>query len=566
MKDARTRGAVAKEDDADRGVIFGLSSPGGSCGQGKIPAHNTGRTEGPVSDINQMHRAAATVAQPAVAPDDFRKHGPHVAAFCEHVAVSSVAREQHVFAGETLTYPDSNGLLARRQVRKARNFACGCKPLDLALEQADAPECPIHSLPVVHSRVHMTQSNSKGYQVLLVALLSLNFGIVFFDRNALNFLMPFTQPDLHLSNTQVGILAGALSLTWALAAFGIGFIADRTGHRKTLLILATIAFSACSFLSGIAASFTMLLGARLLMGVAEGGIMPISQSMVATQIEPEHRGLAMGVTQNFGSNLLGSFAAPVLLVSVAAAYGWRHAFFLAGAPGLIAALLLWRFVRDPPPAQLPAGAAVEKLTMRAALGERNVWICALTGVLLVSYLVVCWAFMPLYLTQVRGFDPQTMGWLMGTLGISATVGAFAISALSDRIGRRPLMIAMPLLGVILPLGAMFFDGSVWVLAAIFFFGWGLNGVFPLFMATIPSESVDPLHTATVLGLCMGTGEVLGGVLAPFAAGIAADRAGLQAPLWMMVCLTLIGGVLALGLRETAPAVLARRRQSQLGVP
>jgi predicted MFS family arabinose efflux permease len=378
--------------------------------------------------------------------------------------------------------------------------------------------------------------------------------------------MPFTQPDLHLSNTQVGILAGALSLTWALAAFGIGFIADRTGHRKTLLILATIAFSACSFLSGIAASFTMLLGARLLMGVAEGGIMPISQSMVATQIEPEHRGLAMGVTQNFGSNLLGSFAAPVLLVSVAAAYGWRHAFFLAGAPGLFAALLLWRFVRDPPPAPLPAGAAVEKLTMRAALGERNVWICALTGVLLVSYLVVCWAFMPLYLTQVRGFDPQTMGWLMGTLGISATVGAFAISALSDRIGRRPLMIAMPLLGVILPLGAMFFDGSVWVLAAIFFFGWGLNGVFPLFMATIPSESVDPLHTATVLGLCMGTGEVLGGVLAPFAAGIAADRAGLQAPLWMMVCLTLIGGVLALGLRETAPAVLARRRQSQLGVP
>jgi cyanate permease len=98
-----------------------------------------------------------------------------------------------------------------------------------------------------------------------------------------------------------------------------------------------------------------------------------------------------------------------------------------------------------------------------------------------------------------------------------------------------------------------------VLAAIFFVGWGLNGVFPLFMATIPSESVDPLHTATVLGLCMGTGEVIGGVLSPFVAGIAADRAGLQAPLWMMVFLTLIGGVLAFGLRETAPGVLARRR-------
>ena len=56
--------------------------------------------------------------------------------------------------------------------------------------------------------------NSSSYQILLVALLSLNFGIVFFDRNALNFLMPFVKPELGLSNTQVGLLAlkGASSL------------------------------------------------------------------------------------------------------------------------------------------------------------------------------------------------------------------------------------------------------------------------------------------------------------------------------------------------------------------
>jgi len=411
-----------------------------------------------------------------------------------------------------------------------------------------------------NTTVPLDRPNSTGYQILLVGLLSINFGIVFFDRNSLNFLMPFVQPDLHLNNTQVGILAGALSFTWALAAFAIGFISDKTGSRKGLLVGATLAFSVCSFLSGIAASFALMLGARLLMGVAEGGVMPISQSMVATQVSPAHRGLAMGVTQNFGSNLLGSFAAPVLLVSFATAYGWRHAFFLAGAPGLIAALLMWRFIREPAgeAAKPDSRSSTGKLTMREALAERNVLLCAVIGVLLVSYLVVCWAFMPLYLTQVRGYDPSTMGWLMGTLGISATVGAFAVSALSDRIGRRPLMIAMPLIGIILPLGAMFFDGSVWVLAAIFFVGWGLNGVFPLFMATIPSESVDSQHTAMVLGLCMGACEVLGGVLAPFAAGFAADRVGLQAPLWMMMGLTVIGGLLGLGLRETAPRVLARR--------
>ena len=405
-----------------------------------------------------------------------------------------------------------------------------------------------------------TIRSSAAYQVMLVTLLSVNFGIVFFDRNALNFLMPFVQPELGLSNTQVGILASALSLTWACAAFGIGVISDRTGSRKGLLILATLAFSACSFLSGLAASFAALLGARLLMGAAEGGIMPISQAMIAAEVTPERRGLAMGVTQNFGSNLLGSFVAPVLLVAFATAYGWRNAFFLAGIPGLLAAMLMWKLIGEPAvPAGTPSrGAEGSAMTWAQAFKERNVLICAVMGVLLVSYLVVCWAFMPLYLTQVRGFDAQTMGWLMGTLGISATVGAFLVSGLSDRIGRRPLMIAMPLIGVILPLGAMYFDGSIWVLAAIFFVGWGLTGIFPLFMATVPSESVDRRHIATVLGVCMGTGEIIGGVLSPSIAGFAADLAGLQAPLWIMLGLAIAGGLLALGLRETAPRVVMRR--------
>jgi MFS transporter, ACS family, hexuronate transporter len=398
-----------------------------------------------------------------------------------------------------------------------------------------------------------------GYQVMLASLLSINFGIVFFDRNASNFLMPFIQPDLHLNNTQVGVLAGALSLTWAIAAFGIGLVSDKTGSRKGLLILATLAFSVCSFLTGIAASFAIMLGARLLMGVAEGGIMPISHSMIATEVEPRHRGLAMGVTQNFGSNLLGSFVAPVLLVKFAQHFGWRHAFFLAGAPGLLTALLMWRFLKEAPvDGAVAESGARQSGSLREALAERNVVICAVMGVLLVSYLVLCWAFMPLYLTQVRKYDAQTMSWLMGTLGISATIGAFAISSLSDRLGRRPLLIIMPLIAMILPLGAMFYAGSVWGLAAIFFVGWGVNGVFPLFMGTVPSESVSPRHMATALGICMGTGEILGGVLAPSLAGSVADRVGLQAPLWMMFGVTVAGALCALGLRETAPRVLARR--------
>ncbi|MCC7461162.1 MAG: MFS transporter [Gammaproteobacteria bacterium] len=398
-----------------------------------------------------------------------------------------------------------------------------------------------------------------GYQVMLVVLLSFHFGIVFFDRQALNFLMPAVQPDLGLNNTQIGLLAGLFSFAWALAAFGIGYVSDRTGSRKGLLIGATLVFSACSFLSGLAQTFMMMLGARLLMGIAEGGIMPISQSLIVSEVSEGRRGLAQGFTQNFGSNLLGSFIAPVLLAYFVTQWGWRNAFFLAGVPGLVAAVLIWWLVKEPAPVPKPANGAARKLSFREAFAERNVLLSALIGVIMVSYFVVCFAFMPLYLAQARHFDSQTQGWLMGVLGLSATIGSLAISGLSDRIGRRPLMILMPLIGVILPLGAMYFQGSVWVLAAIFFVGWGLVGIFPLFMATIPSESVDREHSATVMGLCMGVPEVLGGALAPALTGYATDLTGsLTTPRWIMFGLTIIGGLLGFGIRETAPRVLARR--------
>ena len=403
-----------------------------------------------------------------------------------------------------------------------------------------------------------------GYQIMLVVLLSIHFGIVFFDRQALNFLMPAVKPDLGLNNTEVGLLAGLFSFAWALAALGVGYVSDRTGSRKGLLIGATLVFSACSFLSGIAQTFLMMLGARLLMGVAEGGIMPISQSLIVTEVSEERRGLAQGFTQNFGSNLLGSFVAPVLLAVFVQAYGWRHAFFLAGVPGLVAAALIWWLVKEPAAVAAPASGAVRKLSFREAFAERNVLLSALIGVIMVSYFVVCFAFMPLYLANVRHFSPHDQGWLMGVLGISATVGSIMISGLSDRIGRRPLMILMPLIGVILPLGAMYLEGSslqvsFWALVPIFFVGWGLVGIFPLFMATIPSESVDREHSATVMGLCMGVPEVLGGAFAPAIAGIAADRTGsLATPLWIMFGLTIVGGLLGFGIRETAPRVLARR--------
>jgi ACS family hexuronate transporter-like MFS transporter len=337
----------------------------------------------------------------------------------------------------------------------------------------------------------------------------------------------------------------------------VGYVADRWGSRKRLLVAGTLLFALCSFGSGLATSFMLMLLTRLMMGAAEGGIMPLSQSLIATQVNPRQRGLAMGITQGFGSSLLGSFVAPVLLVGFAEAFGWRQAFFLAGVPGLLMALLIAWTVRDSPavpaaraPSSRAPGAGAAGL--RTVLRDGNVIRCLIISTAFVAYLVVSWSFLPLYLTQVRAYQPATMSWLMGILGIAATLFSFSIPGLSDRIGRRPVMIAVPVLALVLPLAALHFSGPVWALAALFFVGWSFTGIMPLFMAAIPAESVDARHVGSALGLCMGGSEILGGVLAPLLSGVAADRFGLQAALWVLMALAILGSVAALGLRETAP--------------
>ncbi len=389
------------------------------------------------------------------------------------------------------------------------------------------------------------------YDQRLIWVLGITFGFLFFDRNASSFLMPFIANDLGFSYQQVGLIASALSFTWAVSAFIGGALSDHTGRRKPVLLASAVAFSLCSFLSGLAGSFAALFAARLLMGLVEGPFMPVCQSLVARESGEGRRGHNMGVLQNFGSNLLGSFAAPLVLVSIAQHWGWRSAFFLAGVPGLLMAVLIARYVHEPPRAAGPgAGRAVagDASGYLALLRYRNMMLCLLMSIFMVAWMVLGWAFLPLFYVKARHLSADQMKVLMSLLGLSAAFFSFIVPGLSDRLGRRPVVVVCNLVGALVPLAALCFHGSLYVLGLLIFLGWSASGTFPLFMATIPAETIPPRYVATAVGM----GEVLGGVSAPALAGSAADRYGLSAPLLIQAGCALSGALLALALKETAP--------------
>ena len=398
---------------------------------------------------------------------------------------------------------------------------------------------------------------NKNYQWVLIGILSIHFGVVFFDRNAFSFLTPFIQPELKLSLTQIGLIGGAFSAAWAVTGLVMGSLSDRFGRRKMILVVSTLVFALSSVLSGIAPTFIMMLGARMLMGVAEGGIMPITQTLIAAEVSPERRGLAQGITQNFGANLLANSLGPIIVVWMANHFGWRNAFYLVALPGFLMALLIAFFVREPEHVKdRPKPTFADSINL---LKDSTILVCVALSILLVAYFVIWSNFMPLFLTQVKGFDTSVMGNIMSAMGFGSIAIAFVVPGLSDVLGRRPVAIVAGILGAIMPLGALWIESSS---AVPYYFafaaGAAVTGVFPMAMATIPSEIVPRELTATALSLTMGISEIIGGVGGPPISGWMGDRFGLGVTMWILAGVSIGVAVVALLLRETAPTVLARR--------
>ncbi|PYO39956.1 MAG: MFS transporter, partial [Gemmatimonadetes bacterium] len=214
----------------------------------------------------------------------------------------------------------------------------------------------------------------------VVAILCLVVGVMSFDQVGINFLMPFIKPDLHLKNTQVGLLVSVYWVAFAVSSYASSFLAEALGRRKAFLVITLVLFSLCSVVPCFVTSFGTLLAARLAMGFLEGPMLPLAQSIIALESPIERRGTYMGIVGNLGGPILGLFVAPLLLVKLASLYGWRSGFLAIPAPGLLCALLVARLVPEPSAGKsaLSRGdaPAASDGRLTEVLRFRNVYLCA----------------------------------------------------------------------------------------------------------------------------------------------------------------------------------------------
>ena len=394
------------------------------------------------------------------------------------------------------------------------------------------------------------QSPITRREVLGVAILSLGFGLVGIDRFLISTLYPTIAKDLHLGYGDIGTITGALAVAWGIAALLMGNLSDRIGQR-TVLVASLVAFSLLIGASGLAAGLTGLVLVRIVMGFADGAFTPASIAATIQLSPPERHGRNVGFQQTM-LVLFGLGLSP-LLVGVLLRHGvdWRYIFSVFLIPGLIVAWQTWRII--PAKAAASSGLHSTLADWGAVVRYRNIRLLMLGMLCWLTCLITTSAFLPSYLVGHLKLETSSMGAVMSAIGFGAMAGTLVLPALSDRIGRKPVMMiaSVGALAGLTVLGSLGASVSV-LFACLFAIHFFNNALITLTVGPLAAETVPPRLMATASGVVIAAGELLGGGLAPIIGGQVAERFGIEHILRLPMVMMAVGVVLCVALRETHP--------------
>ena len=410
----------------------------------------------------------------------------------------------------------------------------------------------------------MTQQEKgwdTSYEWKIILLLSITFGLVGLDRFVLPIILGSPNSamakDLGLTPQDGGTLAGYLGMAWGVSAFVMGYMADKLG-RRAVLVPAILVFSLMSAFSGMVGSMMGLIFVRIIMGIAEG---PVASTGVAVAVEaskPSRRGMNNGIFQCMIS-LFGLALAPFIATRLLDSHSWKTVFMLVGAPGVVVAIIMWFVVREPLK-RADTGHSHAGVPFFSMFGHRNAKVAPLTLICAMGGIFVIAAMLTAYLTappEAGGLamDAHTAGNVFTAVGIGGCIGQFAMPTLSDIIGRKLSTLASYILAAVFLL--LFVQAgaasptTLWILmffAALFNFA-----ALAILAGPVAAEAAPPGMLASMAGFVIFAGEFIGGGAAPMiATRIAGGEHGLAGTLYFAASGLVVGFIVALFLKETAP--------------
>ena len=389
----------------------------------------------------------------------------------------------------------------------------------------------------------------KRKNIILTMLVILCM-VTFLDRINISVAGSSIMHDLQLSPADWGWVQSAFILSYGLLQIPMGALGDRFGHRKILAGI-VLWWSAFTVFTGLAGGLVSLLVIRFMFGIGEAGSSPCSTGVISRWFEKGEVGKAQGYV--WAASRMGGALTPFVVIPVMISVGWRAAFYLLGALGIIWAAVWYWYYRDTP-SSLPQ--EVERQDKQKTspnwgrmVGSPQFWlICAMYF----FYAFGSWFFFswfPTFMELGRGFDKTELTYAVAVPFIMSMIGNIVGGHLTDKltqrygikIGRKALGSTSLAVSAVCMFLAAFIPGKM----AVFVFLSLCFGIFDLMLPSAWALCIDlgKQHAGTLSG-AMNTAGNIGGFCCGILFGELVQQSGnYNLPLYMISAMLIMSAVL-----------------------
>jgi MFS family permease len=408
----------------------------------------------------------------------------------------------------------------------------------------------------------MRPSNVRRLVMVGLFLLSI---ITYLDRVCISVAAPAMQKELGMTPSQLGLVFGIFTLSYGLFEIPGGWMGDRFGPRRVLTRI-VVWWSAFTSLTGVIANFGQLLTVRFLFGAGEAGAYPNSSAAISRWFPTVERARAHGLV--WMASRLGGALAPLLVIPLQSAFGWRSVFHIFSVIGLVWAVGWFIWFRDDPReksgvneaelAVIGAGrGSQQRLPFRVILANPNLWAVMLMYHFFCygSYWYIAWT--PTYLVQAKHMSGAMLAtysalpFLLGALanGLGGFVGDSMVKKLGLKPGRRIVGMAGVGLGGVFMLASLFI-GNPYVAAAVLALGFAASD-FMLPTCWAVCLDIGKESAGTVTGAMNMAGQ-MGATLMSYGFGELVEKYGWNWPLVLIAGISFLSALIWLKIDPTRP--------------
>lgn len=325
-----------------------------------------------------------------------------------------------------------------------------------------------------------------------LGFLSLVSLLNYFDRVLITVVAEPVKREFGLSDTQLSLLTGpAFILIYSLSSLAAGWLADRF-NRRTVISTALALWSLTTLLTGLVRSFPQMVIFRAGVGVGEGGFNPAALSLLSDFNAPARRSSAIGIF--YATGMIGILLSFLVGGYVSVEYGWRAAFLVGGAPGLVLAIVMFLFMREPERGRFdaaPARASTQEHDQKHDQ-ERGASLTVLKRNAAYRWLVISAAigtfaslgilqWLSIFFIRSHAMDLQQVGVLFGpAMACGMMVGLFGGGWIGNWLARKSL--SLP----------------------VVFCAWVNVAVVPLYWTVLWAPSVEMALGVTFIAAALGT--------------------------------------------------------------